>query len=124
MILNTRSEAHLRAVFAAYKQQYGKTVESVIKSEFQGHLERALVALVKSIENRPNFLAERFEKSMHGIGTNDRMLIRLAVRSREPILMNAIKQAYQARFSKSLHARVKGETSGNFEKLLLAIIGQ
>lgn len=45
MILNTRSENHIRAVMAAYQQQYGKTLSQVIKSEFTGDLERSLLAL-------------------------------------------------------------------------------
>lgn len=60
---------------------------------------------------------------MSGLGTKDEMLIRLAVRCRDPTLMHAIKQAYQAQYGKSLNSRIAGETSGDYEKLLLAIIG-
>lgn len=77
---------------------------------------------MRSIEDRPHFLAERFEKAMHGMGTNDQMLIRLTVRCREPSLMNAIKTNYAKLYEKQLSLRIKGETSGSFEKLLLSIV--
>lgn len=123
MILNTRSENHLRAVFIAYQKAFNTPFEKVIKSEFSGDLNKSLVALVRSIENRPKFLAERFERSMAGMGTRDEMLIRLTVRCREPNLMTSIKHAYQSIYGKSLFKRVEGETSGDYRKLLLAIIG-
>jgi annexin A7/11 len=44
-ILNSRSEAHLKAVFAMYEKNYKKTFEKVIKSEFSGDLKNAILAL-------------------------------------------------------------------------------
>ena len=44
-ILNTRSNHQLRQVFQAYQQRYGHNFEKVIKKEFSGHTENALVAL-------------------------------------------------------------------------------
>jgi annexin A7/11 len=45
MIFNTRSYAHLKKLFASYLQKYQKTIEKVIKSEFSGDMERALLAI-------------------------------------------------------------------------------
>lgn len=124
MIFCTRSDRHLVAVFDAYTQKHNKTMDKVIKSEFSGDMEKALLAMFRSIQNRPHFLADCFEKSMAGLGTKDSKLIRLTVRCRHPQLMAQVKQAYLARYGKSLHKRVDGETSGDYRKLLLTIIGQ
>lgn len=69
------------------------------------------------------FLAKRFEKAMAEFGTKDEMLMRLAVRCRDPKLMAAIKAAYQQEYSKPLVQRVDGETSGDYGKLLTTIVG-
>lgn len=37
--------------------------------------------------------------------------------------MGAIKKAYEAKYYKTLASRVQGETSGDYRKLMLAIIG-
>jgi annexin A7/11 len=61
---------------------------------------------------------------MAGIGTDNEMLIRVAIRSREPMLMQQIKQEYQILYRKTLVDRVKGEASGNYERLLVQILGK
>lgn len=37
--------------------------------------------------------------------------------------MEAIKASYQAKYKKSLAARIKGETSGDYQKLMLQLVG-
>ena len=39
-----------------------------------------------------------------------------------PERLEAIKGAYKQRYGKPLEARVKGETSGDYQKLLVAIL--
>jgi Annexin len=39
-----------------------------------------------------------------------------------PSRLEAIKSAYKQRYGKPLEARVKGETSGDYQKLLVAIV--
>lgn len=36
--------------------------------------------------------------------------------------MGQVKGAYKHRYKKELYSRVKGETSGDFERILLALI--
>jgi len=59
---------------------------------------------------------------MSGIGTNDEKLIRLVVRFRAPYFIEPIKEAYKTKYGKTLGKRIKGETSGDYQKLLLACI--
>ncbi|KAI8593969.1 Annexin 11b [Geranomyces variabilis] len=122
-LLCNRPATHLRQVFAAYHQKHNMTMEQVIKKEFSGDLEKALLNIVRSIESHPWYVAKQFEKSMAGLGTKDNKLIRLTVRHRDPKVMGQVKQAYQQQFGKSLYSRVEGETSGDYKKALLACIG-
>jgi hypothetical protein len=122
-LFTTRSDIALKSLFEAYEAKYGKSISQVIKSEFSGTIERMLLSLVEIIQNRPQYLAKRFENTMAGLGTNDQRLISMVVRYREPTLMSAIKREYQTLYKKSLVDRIKSETSGDYEKLLVQIVG-
>jgi len=121
-ILCNRPDSHLRNVFDIYQQKHGHTIEKAISKEFSGDIKKALTNLVASIRNKSEYIASLFEKSMKGMGTDDDKLIRLVVRHRAPNVINPIKQAYQTKYGKSLAKRIKGDTSGDYCKLLLACI--
>lgn len=121
-VLCNRSIPHLQAVFQQYEQRYGTPFEKVIKKEFSGKLENALLILVKAYRNYYLFVAELFEESMAGLGTNDEMLIRLIVRYRAPRHMSSIKRAFETRYRKALASRVSSEVSGNYGDLLKVIV--
>jgi len=59
---------------------------------------------------------------MLGLGTDDRGLIRIIVSRSELDLLN-IKTKYYKKFGRTLEAAVKSETSGDYRKLLLLILG-
>lgn len=60
---------------------------------------------------------------MKGMGTNDSALIRLIV-SRAEIDLHYIKMEYYKKYHKTLQEAVHSETSGNYRKFLIALIGQ
>lgn len=65
------------------------------------------------------------EEAMSGAGTKDALLTQRAVRVHwDRNHMTQVKGAYQHRFHKSLVSRIKGETSGDYEKLLVACLGE
>lgn len=59
------------------------------------------IVSVKVVKDRAGFFAEQLYKSMKGIGTNDRRLIRLVV-TRSEIDMGEIKEAFTEKYGKSL----------------------
>ncbi|KAJ3208437.1 Annexin A13 [Dinochytrium kinnereticum] len=115
-ILTDRSEAHLRKMFTAYKIKYKDSMEDVVKKEFKGDLEKALLGIVRSIDNRHRHVATLFEKAMKGIGHHHSKLIRLVVRHRYPDVMRQVKMEYLVEYDKSLYERIKEETSGLYQK--------
>jgi len=121
-ILCNRPDSHLRNVFNIYQQKHGHTFEKAIEKEFSGDIKKALLNLVASIRNKSEYIATLFEKSMRGMGTDDDKLIRLTVRHRAPNVIEPIKEAYKIKYGKSLGRRIKGDTSGDYCKLLLACI--
>uniref|UniRef100_J3S3Z8 Annexin n=1 Tax=Crotalus adamanteus TaxID=8729 RepID=J3S3Z8_CROAD len=121
-ILCSRSRSHLLRVFDEYKNIANKDITESIKSEMSGDLEDALLAIVKCMRNRPAYFAERLYKSMKGLGTDDDTLIRLMV-SRCEIDMIDIKAEFKRMYGKSLYSFIKGDTSGDYRKVLLLLCG-
>ncbi|KAK7068854.1 hypothetical protein SK128_000747 [Halocaridina rubra] len=120
-ILTTYSYATLCVVFAEYRLQTGNTLREVMAQELEGDFKKAMLALYDSIYATPAYFAEALNKSMKGFGTSDKTLIRLIV-SRCEIDMEDIKREYEKIYDKPLGKDIKGDTSGHYEDLLLALI--
>ncbi|XP_077162598.1 annexin A4 [Paroedura picta] len=121
-ILCSRNKNHLLKVFDEYKTITGKDITESIKSEMSGDLEDALLAIVKCMRNRSGYFAERLYKSMKGLGTDDNTLIRIMV-SRCELDMIDIKAEFKRMYGKSLYSFIKGDTSGDYRKVLLILCG-
>lgn len=123
-ILTNRSDAHIRAIAHAYEQRYRLSLEAVLKKEFSGHMEDALVRMVRSGTDRAMRDAIALEDCMKGPGTKDQMLVSRIVRIHWDRTHTAqVKGAYRAKFSRDLIDRIRGETSGDYAKLLIAMVG-
>ncbi|NP_001085335.1 annexin A5 S homeolog isoform X1 [Xenopus laevis] len=121
-ILGTRSISHLRKVFDKYMTISGYQIEESIGRETSGHLEKLLLAVVKSVRSIPEYLAETLYHAMKGAGTDDCTLIRVMV-SRSEVDLLDIREKFRKNWGKSLHAMIKGDTSGDYRNALLLICG-
>lgn len=121
-ILAHASFDQLEVVFEEYKRLTGRTIEQALKAELSGELYEALSAIVECVQMTPHFFAKRLHKAMHGLGTDDTTLIRIIV-SRCEIDLQNIKDEFEQMYNKSLYSVVKGETSGDYKRALLALIG-
>lgn len=106
MILCQRNFEQLKLIFQEYKRIAGHDIEDAIKKEFSGDIEDGLLAVVRSIRNQPAFFAKCLYKSMKGLGTRDRDLIRLVV-TRCEIDMGDIKREYIINHKESLGDAIK-----------------
>lgn len=113
----------MKATFDEYAKISGKDIIDSIKSETSGDLESGLKALITCSRNRPEFFAKCLNKALSGMGTKDHTLIRVIV-SRCEIDLQSIKIAYQNKYGKSLCQAVSSDTSGDYKKLLLALVGE
>lgn len=122
-ILTSKNDAQLRAIAQTYQQRYQKPLEDVVKSKFSGHMEDALLLLLARAQNRPKAEAVRLEESMAGPGTKDMLLVQRVVRCHwDQRFMGQVRDAYKMTYARDLVGRIEGETSGKYERLLVACV--
>eukprot|EP00049_Salpingoeca_infusionum_P018069 m.355619 g.355619 ORF g.355619 m.355619 type:complete len:822 (+) comp17294_c0_seq1:227-2692(+) len=130
-VLTQRSYAHIKAVVTAYEGISDKDFFTVLKSELSSDFLTACTAIAEFSCDPSKYVCTRLFKSMEGWGTADLALINLIVEHAETD-MDLIKERFpsvSAEFSASgdpqyLAAMIKGDTSGHYQKLLLALIGE
>jgi annexin A7/11 len=120
-VLCAQSMAQLQLVFEEYHRATGKSIEQAVKSEMSGDLEDGFLAIVSCMKDRPAYFAGRLYKSMKGAGTDDQTLIRVVV-SRCEVDMVQIKDAFQRNYGKSLVQFIKDDCSGDYERVLIALV--
>lgn len=139
-ILSSRNDSQIRSIGLAYEAKFRKSLETVIKKvrallmdttvvtnlkeEFSGHMETALVYQLRAGMDRVMRDAILLEESMAGVGTQDLLLLNRVVRYHwDRNHMHQVKAAYKQRFGHDLGHRIRGETGGDYERLLIACIG-
>ncbi|KAG5683038.1 hypothetical protein PVAND_012345 [Polypedilum vanderplanki] len=122
-ILCLRNYEQIKLICQEYEKITGSSLEKDIKKEFSGDIEDALLAIIRVAKNRPEFFARRLHKSMAGLGTDDKSLIRLVV-TRSEIDMMDIKDEFQRYYGKTLKSFIKGDTSGHYKHALYALCGE
>ncbi|KAL7413054.1 hypothetical protein BDY24DRAFT_390471 [Mrakia frigida] len=124
-ILLLRSPAHLNAISTLYLQQHHHPLTRLVTGEFSGHVKSALLYVAEAAEKGPEARdAHLLEAAMKGMGTKDERLIWRIVRAHwDRPRFEAIKRAYMGLYGQTLQARVRGDTSGDYQKLLVAVVG-
>ncbi|XP_019486933.1 PREDICTED: annexin A13 [Hipposideros armiger] len=120
-VLAERSHKQLRATFQAYQILIGKDIEEAIEAETSGDLQKAYLTLVRCARDQEGYFADRLYKSMKGAGTDEETLIHIFV-TRGEVDLQGIKAKFQEKYQKSLSDMVRSDTSGDFQKLLVALL--
>ncbi|XP_006000866.1 annexin A13 [Latimeria chalumnae] len=120
-VLAKRNYMQLRATFKAYEILHGKDIEEVIKSETSGDLQAAYLTIVQCVRDCQGYFAQHLYKAMKGAGTDEDALIRILV-TRAEIDLQTIKEKYQEMYNKHLADAIKSDISGDFRKMLLALL--
>jgi len=121
-IFATRSFNQLALMFNEYSKISKYDIEQSIDKELSGNFKLAMLSLIRSARDRPGYFAERLYNSMKGMGSDERTLNRILV-SRCEIDLEDIKQVYTSKYSKDLSKVVEGETKGDYQRILLLILG-
>ncbi|KAH0292898.1 Annexin [Aureobasidium namibiae CBS 147.97] len=122
-VLTQRSDGQLRAISQAYRQKYHRELAEVLKKNFSGHMEDALLYILFNAEDRAKHDAQLLEAAMAGMGTKDDLLVNRIVRIHwDKHRMSQARGAYRHFFQRDLADRIRGETRGDYEKLMVAIV--
>jgi len=117
-ILASNSYQQLMLIDQVYRQAHPKGMIAAVKSETSGHFEDTMVALL----TRPDeYYATRIKQAVDGAGTADLELIAAFVANERPQLQ-VIAQAYQRLFSKPMAQRVADDVSGDYKRILMALM--
>lgn len=88
-------------------------------------MEHALLYQIRTGMDRVMRDAILIEDAMAGVRTKDHLLVNRVVRCHwDRYHMQQVKAAYRQRFGHELGHRIRGETSGDYERLMLACIGE
>ncbi|KAM5313969.1 annexin A13 isoform 2-T2 [Glossophaga mutica] len=121
-VLAKRSYKQLRATFEAYQIFIGRDIEEAIEAETSGDLQKAYLTLVRCARDQEGYFADRLYKATKGAGTDEETLIHIFV-TRAQVDLQGIKAKFREKYQKSLSDLVRSDTSGDFQKLLLALLG-
>ena len=121
-IFSLRSPMEIACISRAYHKLTGHTILQAINNEFSGDIKKLLTAVVYAVISPSEFFATKVNKAIKGLGTNDKLLIRIMV-TRNEIDMPYIRQYYKQLFKKDMIDDIKGDTSGDYRKLILKLAG-
>jgi len=121
VVLASRSYPQLRATFDEYVKVSQRDLLNSIDREMSGDLKAGFKCIVQCAKNAPEYFADRLWKSMKGVGTDDSLLIRIVV-SRSEVDLVEIKQSFLQKYHKTLYKMIEGDCSGDYKKLLLALV--
>uniref|UniRef100_A0A3Q2YRA3 Annexin n=1 Tax=Hippocampus comes TaxID=109280 RepID=A0A3Q2YRA3_HIPCM len=117
-VLTRRSYEQRREIAFEYERLAKKELQTALKGALSGSLEALMLGLMKS---PAQYDALELKAAMKGLGTDEETLIEI-VCSRSDRELADIQKVYREVFKKELEKDVAGDTSGDFAKLLLALI--
>ncbi|CAM9472437.1 unnamed protein product [Chrysoparadoxa australica] len=117
-ILSKSSPAQVAAIREAYESKYAESLVKMIKGEFGGDTEDALLALATT---PIDFMCMELKNAMDGIGTKDSKICRILGGANKATVY-AICERYKEKYDVELATQLKGELSGNFRRAVLTWI--
>ncbi|KAA8528269.1 hypothetical protein F0562_035480 [Nyssa sinensis] len=121
-ILATRSKAQINATLNHYKNEFGKDINKDLKADPKDEFLAILRATVKCLTCPDKYFEKVIRLAINRRGTDEGALTRV-VTTRAEVDMKIIKDAYQKRNSVPLDRAMAKDTTGHYEKMLLALIG-
>nr|AFK49587.1 unknown [Lotus japonicus] len=121
-ILATRSRAQINATLNHYKDAFGKDINKDLKAEPKDEYLSLLRATVKCLVRPEKYFEKFIRLSINKRGTDEGALTRV-VATRAEIDLKIIANEYQRRSSIPLDRAIIKDTNGDYEKMLLALLG-
>ena len=119
----TLSPEELLLVCKEYHKNHKKNMLDTLDNEFDSHVRDLLKIILYSLYAPTEFYARQINGAVAGIGTADNKLIRSII-ARADIDMKKIIKYYKKIFNKDMVEDVKGDLSGNYQKVILGLINK
>ncbi|CAA2983478.1 annexin D2-like [Olea europaea subsp. europaea] len=121
-ILTTRSKAQLNATLNQYNNHFGNAINKDLKADTNDEYLTLLRATIKCLTCPDKYFEKTLRLAINKMGTDEWALTRVVV-TRAEVDMQRIKEEYHKRNSVPLDRAIAVDTSGDYEKMLLALIG-
>ena len=119
-IFTEKSPSEFMCIAQFYYKLTKHTLIQAVENEFSFDSKKCLIALIYAILSPSEYFAKLVYKAIKGLGTDNTTLIRVLV-SRHEIDMPQIKQYYKKNYKKDMIEDIKGDTSGNYRKILVEL---
>ncbi|KAL8478976.1 hypothetical protein ACS0TY_030755 [Phlomoides rotata] len=120
-ILTTRSKPQINATLNHYNDLFGNLITKELKEDPKNELYSFLRATIKCLTCPEKYYEKTLRKAIKGLGTDENALTRVVVTQAE-VDLQRIKEEYHKRNDVLLEHAVAGDTSGDYGKLLLALV--
>ena len=111
---------YLDMINKLYAEIYGYTLLKAMEKQLAGNARKATLFHLK-MKLQPYYaVAELIKSACAGIGTNELLLTTCIIRYQD--VLGRVNLAHEELYGKSIHDRVRGECSGNYKALLLALV--
>ncbi|KAM0971764.1 hypothetical protein TB2_019216 [Malus domestica] len=121
-ILATRSKAQINATLNHYKNEFGNDINKDLKADPKDEYLAILRATIKCLVRPEKYFEKSLRLAINKRGTDEGALTRV-VATRAEVDMMIIKDLYHKRNSVPLDQAIKKDTTGDYEKMLLALVG-
>lgn len=119
-ILCAAPPEYVKKLNLAYAEKYGFTLSKALEKELGGHVREAAMFMLGMKLKPYEQVAALIDRACKGLGTNELLLTSTIVRYKS--ILKEFMIAHAEVYSKDLKERVKGETRGDYEKLLITIL--
>ncbi|WVZ01825.1 hypothetical protein V8G54_022631 [Vigna mungo] len=122
-VLTTRSKTQLIATFNRYREIHGTSISKKLVDEGSNDFEKALYTTIRSINDHFKYYEKVVRNAIKKVGTDEDAVTRVIV-SRAEKDLKIISEVYYKRNSVNLEHAIAKETSGDYKKFLLTLLGK
>jgi hypothetical protein len=119
-IFTEKSPSEFICIAQLYYKLTKHTLIQAVENEFSFDSKKCLIAIIYAILSPSEYFAKLIYKAIKGLGTDNTTLIRVLI-SRHEVDMPQIKQYYKQNYKKDMIDDIKGDTSGNYRKILVEL---
>ncbi|CAH8282007.1 unnamed protein product [Eruca vesicaria subsp. sativa] len=121
-ILTTRSKAQISATLNHFKNKFGTSITKYLKEDSDNEYVQLLKSVIKCLTYPEKYFEKVLRQAINKLGTDEWGLTRV-VTTRAEFDMERIKEEYLRRNSVPLDRAIAKDTHGDYEDILLALIG-